>query len=312
MTGTLDAMFKDIAQDYGAALRDSHTSADGTRSWRDVVFGHVMGFRPLTLYVSVPRAKSPPPLVVFVHGGGWELGHPMVTNPVYAAMDIPGTLLRAGYAVARISYRLSAEAQFPAPLHDCKAAIRFLRNHADVFGVDGTRFAVMGDSAGGHLAALAGLTGGRKELEGSVGETNGSSAVQAVVDWFGPTELLTMQEQAIPGGLHAQNDAGSPESRMVGGAVQLNREAAIAASPVTYVSRTAPPFLIQHGPLDRLVPIAQSQTLHDRLVAAGVSSKLHIIEGTDHCFWGADHSTVMPAVVAFLDRNLAKNQPAHG
>ena len=302
MADTFDAMMRDIGQDYQAALRHVETDAAGRRHWRDVVFAHVMGFRPLTLFVSVPPGAAPPPLVVFMHGGAWKLGHPMVTNPVYAKLDIPGSLLAAGFAVARISYRFSSEAIFPAQLHDCKAAVRFMRNHADVFGVDPDRFAAMGDSAGGHLAALVGLTGGRADLAGDVGETAGSSAVQGVIDWFGPADFLTMAQQAIAGGLRQQDDAASPESQLIGGPVQQRRAAARAAAPMSYVTGDAPPFLIQHGRLDRLVPIEQSRQLHAALRAAAADSTLIEIEGADHCFWGVDASGVMAEVTAFLDR----------
>ena len=305
MTDPFEAMMRDIGQDYAAALTRVETDASGRRHWRDVVFAHVMGFRPLMLYISVPPASAPPPLVVFVHGGAWKLGHPMVTNPVYAELDIPGTLLAAGYAVARISYRFSGEARFPAQLHDCKAAVRFLRNRAGLFGLDPDRFAAMGDSAGGHLVALLGLTGGRRGLEGEVGDATGSSAVQAVIDWFGPTQFLTMRQQAIPGGETTQDDADSPMSMLIGGAVQETRGAAAAASPMTYVAASAPPFLIQHGTHDRLVPIAQSRVLHQALVAAGVDSTLQAVDGADHCFWGADRSRVMPEAVRFLQRIFA-------
>jgi acetyl esterase/lipase len=269
MTDPFAALFKDINQDYDAALSCVETDRDGIRHWRDLVFAQFRGYRPLVLYVSVPRGAAPPPLVVFIHGGGWQIGHPMVTNPVYAKLDPIGKLLRAGFAVARISYRLSAEGPFPIQLHDCKAAVRFLRNRAHIFGVDPDRFSAMGDSAGGHLAALIGLTAGRVDLEGEVGDKKGSSAVQAVVDWFGPAELLTMREQALPDGMKGHDDPDSPESRMVGGPLQQKREAARAASPVSYVSKSAPPFHIQHGTRDRLVPLAQSEVLHQALLAAG-------------------------------------------
>ncbi len=305
MTDTFEAMLADIAQDYNAALEHVEVDARGSRHWRDVVFAHVDGFRPLTLYVSAPRTNVPAPLVVFIHGGGWMLGHPMVTNPVYAALDMSGKLLAAGYAVARISYRLSSEATFPVQLHDCKSAIRFLRNHADVFGVDAGRFAAMGDSAGGHLAALVGLTGRRPNLEGTVGETAGSSAVQAVVDWFGPIDFLTMPEQAIPGGNTSQHDPKSPESRLIGGPIPERRQSVAVASPMSYVSGDAPPFLIQHGTLDRLVPIGQSRELHAALRKAGAASTLIEIEGADHCFWGVDRVGIMADVTGFLDRVLA-------
>ncbi len=305
MTDPFAAMFQDIEQDHETALSEVETDAAGGRCWRDVVFADVRGFRPLMLYVSVPPAASPP-LVIFIHGGGWQLGHPLVTNRIYRRMDPIGKLLRAGFAVARISYRLSGEGRFPMQLHDCKAAVRFLRNHAGLFGVDAERFAAMGDSAGGHLAALVGLTGGRADMEGEVGEKTGSSAVQAVIDWFGPTELLTMREQALSDGMRGQDDARSPESRLVGGALTENREAAIAASPISYVSQSAPPFHIQHGTHDRLVPLGQSLALHQALLAAGAVSTLVVIEGADHCFWGVDDDGIVERDIQFLRRTFGE------
>ena len=306
MTDPFAALFKDIGQDNEAELSRVETDADGARHWRDVVFAHVMGFRPLTLYVSVPKTPAPPPLVIFIHGGAWMMGHPTVGNAVYAALDPVGKLLRAGFAVARISYRFSSEATFPTQLHDCKAAVRFLRNRSALFGFDAERFATMGDSAGGHLAALVGLTGQRADLEGDVGETAGSSAVQAVIDWFGPSELLTMREQALADGMKGQDDRESPESRLVGGPIQQNRAAAMAASPISYASGSAPPFHIQHGTRDRLVPLAQSEILHEALLAADVDSTLVVIEGADHCFWGAPLEGIVERDIAFLRAKLGK------
>jgi acetyl esterase/lipase len=304
MTDRFAALIKDIEQDFDAALSDVETDANGVRHWRDVVFADFRGFRPLMLYVSVPPSASPPPLVVFIHGGAWWPGHPMVTNRIHRRIDPIGKLLRAGFAVARNAYRFSGEGRFPMQLHDCKAAVRFLRNRASLFGFDPNRFAAMGDSAGGHLAALIGLTGGRNDLEGEVGEKNGSSAVQAVIDWFGPAELLTMRQQALPDGMQGQDEADSPESRLVGGPVQENREAATAASPITYVSRSAPPFHIQHGARDRLVPLGQSQALHQALLAAGAASTLVAIEGADHCFWGVEDDGIVERDIAFLRKTL--------
>jgi acetyl esterase/lipase len=298
------AMMRDIAQDYEYALAESATDVDGVRHWRDVVFAHVDGFRPLTLFVSVPPAPSPPPLVVFIHGGGWQLGHPAVTNPVYRRLDFIGKFSRAGFAVARISYRLSAEGVFPTQLHDCKAAIRFLRNRAGRFGFDPARIAAMGDSAGGHLAALVGLTGDRPDLEGQVGDTRGSSAVQAVVDWFGPADLLTMNAQSAPEADQNHDAPTSPESRLIGGPVQERRAAAKAASPIGYVTKSAPPFHIQHGTQDRLVPFAQSRALHETLLKAGADSTLVAVEGADHCFWGASGDGIVERDIAFLRAKL--------
>ena len=304
MTDPFAAMFQDIELDYEEALSRIETDAEGVRHWRDVVFARFRGFRPLTLYLSVPRRASPPPLVVFIHGGAWLFGHPEVTNPVYRRIDPIGKLLRAGFAVARISYRFSGEGRFPTQLHDCKAAVRFLRNRAALFGVDAGRFATMGDSAGGHLAALVGLTCDRADLEGDVGEVTGSSAVRAVIDWFGPAELLTMRDQALPDGMKGQDDAESPESRLVGGPIQRRRARAIAASPINYVSPSAPPFHIQHGTRDRLVPITQSEALHAALVAAGADSTLVAIEGADHCFWGVSGEGIVERDIAFLRAKL--------
>ena len=294
------ALFADIGQDYDAALSQATTDADGVTHWRDVVFAHFVGLRPLLMQVAVPRAAAPAPMVVMIHGGGWAIGSPVVTNPIYRRIDFVGKLIRAGFAVARISYRLSSEGAFPTQLHDCKSAVRFLRNRAALFGVDPKRFAAMGDSAGGHLAAMVGLTGERAELEGEVGDANGSSAVQAVVDWFGPTNLLAMRAQAIPGAMTTQDDTDSFESRMVGGPIQLHREAAKRASPLYYVSANAPPFHIQHGTHDRLVPVKQSEDLHAALLAAGARSKLHIMQGADHCFWGAPDDGIAERDIAFL------------
>lgn len=304
MSDPFAALFEDIGQDYGAALRRVETDADGVKHWRDVVYADVRGFRPLMLYVSVPPSPRPPPLIVFIHGGAWLMGSPQVTNPQYVRMDFIGKWLRAGFAVAKISYRLSGEGAFPTQLHDCKAAIRFLRNRASLFGFDPKRFAAMGDSAGGHLAALVGLTGARADLEGEVGDVSGSSAVQAVVDWFGPTDFLTMREQALADGMKGQDDPDSSESRLVGGPVQQNREAAKRASPLHYVAPGAPPFFIQHGDRDRLVPLAQSEVLHKALLAAGVSSELVVVEGADHCFWGVPDNGVVERDIAFLRRSL--------
>ncbi len=154
---------------------------------KDLEYGpHGVGNR-LDLYLP-PKADAPTPLVIWIHGGGWEAGNK--DNP-------PGLgLLKKGYALASINYRLSQEAKFPAQIEDCKAAIRFLRANAKKYNLDPDHFGVWGASAGGHLVALLGTTGGVKELEGDGPNKEESSAVQAVVDWFGPTDMLQMKAQA--------------------------------------------------------------------------------------------------------------------
>ena len=300
------AMMADIEMEYDSALHDVNIAADGSKSWRNVVYAVEMGYRPLMLEMDVPQGEGPFPLIVSIHGGAWFIGHPTITNPKYRKLDFHNKLLKAGFAVARISYRFSAEGQFPMQLHDCKAAVRFLRNHADIFGVDGNRFAAFGDSAGGHLAALVGVVQNNTAMVGAVGETEGSSAVQAVVDWFGPTNFLTMESDARAQNIDwpSHDLADAPEALLVGGPVQTRKAQALVASPLTYVSKNAPPFLIQHGTADRMVPFAQSQTLADRLQAAGCDVTLIAVEGADHCFWGVDEKGIVEDVITFLNRVL--------
>ncbi len=189
-------------------------------------------------------------------------------------------------------------------LHDCKSAIRFLRNRAGTFNIDSKRFAVMGDSAGGHLASMVGLTNNNSKFEGSVGDMNGSSAVQAVINWFGPAEPLTMDQQSIGKELGSKDAPDSAESRLVGGTLQDSKAAAIAASPMTYVNAMAPPFLIQHGIIDRLVSYKQSENLAAALRDAGCDVTLNLIEGAEHCFWGVNGMPIVQEVVSFLKAKL--------
>ncbi|MCP4386328.1 MAG: alpha/beta hydrolase [Hyphomicrobiales bacterium] len=184
-----DSMMDDIAADYDRSLRHSVSLEDGRKYWPELFFARPGGFRPLTLDLHIPSGGSSFPAVVYIHGGAWMMGHPKVDNPILNAMDIVGNLNAAGFAVARISYRMSAEALFPAQLQDCKAAVRYLRKHCKSLHIDPERFAAMGESAGGHLACLLGLTGDRPDLEGALGETEPGSNVQAVVDWYGPDRL---------------------------------------------------------------------------------------------------------------------------
>ncbi len=304
MDRSYDAMFKDIGMDFDEALNSPVVDAKGRKQWRDVVYAAEAGYRFLTLDVTLPRGVGPFPLVVFIHGGAWLAGHPTVTNPTYRKLDFINKLLEAGYAVSRISYRLTSEGIFPMQLYDCKAAVRFLRANAEHFNVAPNRFAAMGDSAGGHLASMVGLTGHRPELEGEVGKTKASSSVQAVVNWFGPAELLTMQSQRIDQNWSSVDDPKSPESKLIGGAVQENQAAAIAASPVTYVHSNAPPFLIQHGTADRLVPHAQSAALTRALRKVGCDVTFSTIEGADHCFWGVEPKGIVEEVITFLNAKL--------
>jgi acetyl esterase/lipase len=217
----------------------------------------------------LPLGETKPPLVVWIHGGAWRAGSKGTDG------GRVGWLVKEGYAVASINYRLSQEAIFPAQIHDCKAAIRWLRAHAGKYGYDASRIGVAGSSAGGHLVALLGTSGGVQALEGELGEhLDQSSRVQAVCDMWGPTDFLQM------GGSH--NAPASPESQLIGGPIQDNQEKVTVANPITYVDKTDPPFLLLHGDRDRAVPIGQSELLHAALQKAGVSSKFIPLQGAGH------------------------------
>jgi acetyl esterase/lipase len=197
-------------------------------------------------------------------------------------------LLDAGLAVATIDYRHALEAPFPAQLLDAKAAIRYLRAHADELGVSSERIGVMGESAGGHIAALLGLTAHRPDLEGSHGVVGPSSAVDVVVDWYGPADLATMPRRNPPPHIAAKLPPElllAPEDQLTRG---LEGPVLDDASPITHVTAGAPPFLLVHGTADWLVPYAQSEQLHAALTKAGAECRLVPVEDAMHIFDGHD------------------------
>ncbi len=247
-----------------AALATITAAEPTTRRHDDLEYARI-GNRSLKLDLRVPTAHPGCPLVVFIHGGGWT-GGDKSHCPAWGALDL-------GFAVASISYRFAQEAPWPAQIHDCKAAIRWLRNHAKDYGYDGARIGVWGQSAGGHLAAMLGTTGDVQELEGSVGETTGSSRVQAVIDWFGPADFLVKPGEDWRQRLATFPDS-SPLVRLMGGRDAITAEKLRSASPVAFASADDPPFLIMHGGKDGLVPIEQSRSLDATLRKAGVRSQL--------------------------------------
>jgi len=201
-----------------------------------------------------------------------------------------------------INYRLSQHAIFPAQIEDCKAAVRWLRVHAPEHGIDPDRIGVWGASAGGHLVALLGTTGNVKEFDRGK-DSAVSSRVQAVCDWFGPTDFTQMSK--CPGDMdHDAPD--SPESQLVGGSVQENKAQARRANPITYVSKDDPPFLIMHGDKDPLVPLNQSELLADALKKAGVEVTFHVVKGAGHGFGGRENFEL---VRNFFARHLHPASP---
>lgn len=276
---------------------------DGGRVWPELLYSQPFGFRALTMSLTLPPGPGPHPVVVYIHGGGWMLGHPHAMHPNLAAMQIVDTLLDAGYAVARPTYRLSGEGRFPTQLQDLKVALRYLRHHAGLFAIAPGRIAALGESAGGHLAVMLGLET-PAAFEGEEGFTEQPSQVQAVVNWYGITDIPNLDAQSLPTARFRHDAPESASSRLIGGRISENPEAARRASPITWITPRAAPMLIQHGTADSVVPPGQGEALHRALRAAGVPTEWHPVEGADHCFVGADTRPIMPMVLSFLEQSL--------
>jgi acetyl esterase/lipase len=264
---------------------------DGSKAHRDLEYvrgGHER--QRLDLYLP-EKADRPLPVIVWVHGGAWLAGSKEGGGPALS-------FVRRGYAVASINYRLSQHARFPAQIEDCKAAIRWLRANAKTYGLDPDHIGVWGASAGGHLVALLGTSGDVKELEGKDGPADQSSRVQAVVDWFGPTDVTKM------GGSHDGPD--SPEARLLGGPVQENKEKAERANPIAYVTKDDPPFLILHGDKDTTVPFSQSELLEEALRKAGLDVTFRPVKGAGHGGREFSSEENRKLVEEFFDKHLKK------
>jgi acetyl esterase/lipase len=261
---------------------------DGALHYAAITYAATAGYRPLQLDLWVPESSTPPALVVWIHGGGWMIGDRRYLPETLRPNQLFDALLAAGLAVATIDYRLALEAPFPAQLHDAKAAIRYLRAHTDELGISTGRVGVWGESAGGHLAALVGLTGHRDDLEGGIGVVGPSSAVDVVVDWYGPADFTTMPRMTPPPHIAAKLEPAMqtpPEDTLVAGLDDAGRA---DASPITHVTADAPPFLLVHGTADWLVPYAQSEQLDAALTAVGVECRLVPVEGAQHIFDGCE------------------------
>lgn len=279
------------------SVAGAQTLPDGVRVVRDIEYARTPQ-KTLLLDIYQPEASTmqPRPLIVWIHGGAWRAGN---KDRCPAA-----PFVNDGYIVASISYRLSQEAIFPAQIHDSKAAIRWLRENAAKYHIDPERIGVWGSSAGGHLVALLGTSGGVAELEGDVGgNADQSSRVQAVVDFFGPTDFLQMDAHSIGKLVHDAPD--SPESQLVGGPIQQNPEKVRAANPITYVSKDDPPMLIVHGDEDASVPHHQSELLYAALQQAGVESEFYTVKGGKHGFGGEFQTPgLQQRVLEFFNRHL--------
>jgi len=247
----------------------------------------------LDLYLPANRAGTAP-LIIWIHGGGWKNGSKENCLPVRLGFT------ERGYAVASINYRLTGAAAFPAQIEDCKSAVRWLRTHAVEYGLNPDKFGVWGSSAGGHLVALLGTSGDVSAFD--IGENlTASSRVQAVCDYYGPSDFSTMA--AIPG-FERHANADSPECALLGGTPDKKPDVAAAASPVTHVTPDDPPFLIVHGDKDNIVPLDQSRRMDAALRTAGVETKLIILPGAGHGGPAFSSPEIADQVDTFFNRHL--------
>jgi acetyl esterase/lipase len=246
----------------------------------------------LDIYVPAD-AKGKVPFVVLIHGGGW------IVNDKYADMGyMPNTIaaiLNNGMAIASIDYRFATQAVFPAMLQDCNKAVSFLYDNAEKYGLDKNRIALMGFSAGGHLASLMGTSQNNKVESLYFPNTYRSFQYKAVVDFYGPTDLVL-----LPG----NEDEKSPEGLLIGAAPLLRPDLAKAASPITYIDKADPPFLIYHGEKDDIVSNKQSKLFSSWLKYFGVKQELTIVKDAPHFGTMYDVEEIRNKVVAFLTQHL--------
>lgn len=259
----------------------------------DILFAEPDGVK-LLLDIHLPVGVEKPPLVLFIHGGGWMNGDRNRCKLAWVA--------KHGYAIASIEYRLSQEAKFPAQIHDCKGALRWLRAHEKEYGYDASRVVVAGTSAGGHLAALMGTSGDVAELEGeTAGNADQSSRVQAVIDYYGPSDFVKRSENQPS----KTDDPKGGVYQLIGGPVKQNLEKAKFASPATYIDSGDPPLLILHGENDKTVFLDQSEWLRDLYQKAGLDVHLHVVPGAGHG-WKKPSEEEKKRVLAFLERHFAR------
>jgi acetyl esterase/lipase len=248
---------------------------------------------PMYLDLYLPAgAADRLPLIVWIHGGGFH------TSPTARDDYLPGRVVRRGYALASIDYRDSKTAKFPAQVQDCKAAVRWLRANAKQYGIDPERVGVWGISAGGHLAAFLGLSGGEKEYEGDGGNARFSSRVRAACDFCGPTDLLQLD---TPETANARAALRQMVEDFVGVNPEERRGLVAKVNPATHADRDDPPMLILHGDADPLVAFKQSEILYQALMAAGAEVTFGVAKGGGHLFVGPE---IDRTVDAFFDKHL--------
>ncbi len=256
----------------------------GVTAYGDVVYSTIPGYRPMIMDIyTPPKGKATRPLIYFIHGGGWVGGH---TRHSGATADFPkvlAALAAEGFVVASVEYRLSAEAAFPAQLQDSRAGLRFLKANAAKYGIDTSRTGIWGGSAGGHLAALTALSCGDASLDAPLAPkaappAKGSECVQAAVTWYGVFDFAPML---------ARSGGDGNAQRLLGCTGACDEDKVKRISPVSYIDKNDPPFLLIHGTGDKTVNVAQSRTAEAAMKAAGVPVETIYIPDVDHSFIGA-------------------------
>lgn len=262
--------------------------------------------KPLTMHLVIPQDKKPHPVILYINGGGF------INSNKDGYMQQWLDLAEHGYVVASMTYRVAPTATFPAPLEDVKSAVRFLRANADRFHIDAKHIGVFGGSAGGYLAAMAGTTNGVKGFD--KGENlKYSSDVQAVVDFYGLSDLNKIGADYNEAVQQAHRSAGATEALWVNGSpvfggkdggVSANPEATNAANPMTYISSKTAPFLLMHGDADVLVSPSQTELLREALAEHNIEATRYLVKGAAHGgpFWVQPE--IMDIVLAFYDKHL--------
>jgi acetyl esterase/lipase len=272
-------------------------------NYKDLAYASASDTQKLNLYLPT-SGTGPFPVVINIHGGGFKFGDKGMLSEATGK-----ALLNAGYAVASIDYRLSGEAQFPAAVQDAKAAVRFLRANAGEYNLNPDKIAVFGQSAGGNIASMVGVTGNISDYDdASLGNEGVSSAVQAVINQYGPTDFLQMDDQAKAQGCSASdqkhNDAGSFESAYIGAEIQTLPDQVEKSNPITYISTDTPPFLIQKGDQDCTVPVENTKMLADALGAANLDVTYTSLAGAGHGGDQFETDENLALMISFLDKYL--------
>jgi acetyl esterase/lipase len=273
----------------------------------DLIYSTPPGFRPLRLDLyRQAGAAQPRPLVVYVHGGGWQSGHTRHAGAFENWPQVLASLARRGYVVASIEYRLSGEAKFPAAIHDVKNAIKWLRTNATKFAIDPRQVVIWGGSAGGQLAALAATSCGVQSLAPAAADSSPlatqSDCVQGLVAWYGVFDIGAMSEPSSRSG--SADPAASPIGKYLGCLPAKCADTAALASAVTHLDAKDPPMLLIHGELDKVVPVGQSREFDQASKVERVASQLIVIPAVDHSFIGESPETTRKASLLALRKTF--------